>query len=461
MKTISQEEFKKLYGTKGIESFSQTKEPQKNFLERTKESFTQGFSRMGQAVEESKQGKNPISTGAKFASGAIESLTSPLSAALSPVIKPTLGRAMDASSEKLSNLYGENIQRGLYEGGKTKAEEVLETTRDITDIAGLVTGGRGVSKVAGTTARGVSTGVQNVVSKTGKVGNYAKNVAKDVVPNSSRIIEHQVSRALDLSPADLINIEKSTGNAVGKWIADKNLIGVNKEATQANLGKFYKENYDLVRSEITKVQKVYKQNQVPRFVDALKQIKSKVDGVVGLERVGVEVDNLLNFKKDLTLNDVQRVKELMDDHFSLYKVTGDVAENVSKQGLANLRQEIKAFIEKEVKENTGADIADLNNNVSTARSLNDAITKRSTKGLTRSNIKVGDLGIFGAGMATGGPLFGLALLFGKKLIESPTVRLRMAKYVDGLSDAQKVKIKTELEAGKIPQEFKQFIKKKS
>ncbi len=102
---------------------------------------------------------------------------------------------------------------------------------------------------------------------------------------------------------------------------------------------------------------------------------------------------------------------------------------------------------------TGADIQTLNNNVQTARSLEDAINVRSTRGLTRANITPTDAVLFMTGTAVGTPLTGFLAVFIKKLINSPTLQLRFAKWLDGLTDAQRIKAQGEIRAGKIPPEI--------
>ena len=96
-----------------------------------------------------------------------------------------------------------------------------------------------------------------------------------------------------------------------------------------------------------------------------------------------------------------------------------------------------------------------------SKEILNAVKARSTRGLTRYNLTLRDLGLFGGGTFVGTPLFGVALVFIKKLAESPSVRLRIARLIDRISDARKAKIEAELKAGKIPQEFNQFIKKKN
>lgn len=344
-----------------------------------------------------------------------------------------------------------------YKSWKAQHPEAATNLESVVNIGSLIPVGKGAQigaktavSGAGSTARGVSRTVAPVVKS-------AKSFGKDVIPNSQGVINHQVAKALDFAPSDLSNISKATGNEVGPWLANNNLIGVNRAETQTLVKGFFDKNYASVREEIAKVKTTYKPSQLPRYTDALLAIQKKVVGVPGLEKIGAQVENLLGKKEGIVLSDVQKVKELMDDHFDLYNVTGDVGESVAKQGLANIRSGLKQLIEKEVKKNTGFDISPMNKNVATAASINKAIETRAPKGLTRSNLKLGDLGIFGVGMSFGGPLTGLALLFGKKLVEAPTMRLRMAKYLDGVSDVKKAKIKAELEAGKVPEELYKLI----
>jgi hypothetical protein len=299
------------------------------------------------------------------------------------------------------------------------------------------------------TVAGVKTSLENA-------GNATKQISGEVIPTADRIINEEVTKALQLNAADVRNIEASTGNVVGRFMADNNLIGNNLIDTQKLVKNFFDTNYSSVRSEIEKVATKYKPTEIPRYKQALTELKSQIEGVAGQENKLSEIDTLLK-KKTVLLNNVQRVKELVDDTYNLYKVTGDVKEGVAKQGFAQIRSEMKNFIEKEVKTNTGADISDLNNKVSTSKSILNASEARSTSGLTKSNFKVGDLAIFGAGSMMGSPLFGAALLVGKKIIESPAIRFRVAKWLDTLSDARKLKIQEELSQGKVPVELKKVV----
>jgi hypothetical protein len=280
-------------------------------------------------------------------------------------------------------------------------------------------------------------------------------VIDDIIPTTDRIVNHEITRALDLTQGDVKNISLSTGNEVGEFVAKNNLIGKNLAETTKNIDDFYKKNYEQVRAEIAKVVDPYEASAVPRYTEALTEIQKQIKDVAGLQAANTEVATLLG-KKTPTLADVQRVKELMDEHFSLYKATGDVKEGVAKEGLTNIRADLRKFIEDEVKAKTGADIQSLNNNVSTSRSINDAIETRATRGLTRSNISAGDIAVFLTGSAFGGgnPLAGLAAVVVKKIYNSPSFKLRLSKWLDGMSDARKAAIKADLEKGIVPEELK-------
>jgi hypothetical protein len=315
--------------------------------------------------------------------------------------------------------------------------------KDVTDLQNTFNQEFGVKPVA------------DAVESSSVSANTAKNIAKDIIPSRERLVNTEVTKALDLTQADVRNISLSTGNDTGAFLADNNLIGVNVAETSSNLQKFLNENYTRVRTEVGSVKEKFRKTEIPTYYEALGEIKKQITDVPGLQADNYIVDALLK-KKILSLEDVQQAKELMDKHFSLYKVVGDVKEGVAKTGLANIRGSLKSFIENKVKNNTGADISDLNNNVATARSIQDAIETRSTRGMTRANVSAGDIVTFltGSGLSGGNPLIGLVAVLAKKIYQSPAFKLRFAKFLDGLNDSRKLKVLEDLKAGKLPPEIK-------
>jgi hypothetical protein len=69
------------------------------------------------------------------------------------------------------------------------------------------------------------------------------NIKNDIIPSVDQLVNHNITRALDLTQGDLKNISASTGQEVGKFVAEKNLIGRNKAETVTKIDSFYKQNY--------------------------------------------------------------------------------------------------------------------------------------------------------------------------------------------------------------------------
>lgn len=414
----------------------------------------------------------------KIGSGVSQALFSPVTPALQQVTKPVT-TAVNYTADKISN--SPAVQRYANSQQGQDTSRLFENISNYNEIAGSVVGPKTAPKVTSKVTGAVTNAVDNVATKasgaidnvTTKVGTVAKtrpggfmgNVADDILPASDRLVNENITKALDLTQGDASTFYQSMGKDVGRFVADNNLIRNNKELTTQAINDFFDKNYKAVRSEIDKVTTPYKPSQVPRYTEALKSIKMVVNDVPGLQQASVEIDNLLGKKTGITLADVQRVKELVDDYHAIYKRTGDVKDGVKAQGLDNIRAELKEFIEKEVNNNSGADIREFNRNVSGSKQLMDMIEVRSPRGLTRANLGVGDWATMGAGAAISfpvlgplAPLGGIAALFVKKAIQSPSVMLKISKFLDGLSDARKAQIKSDLESGVLPDDFKQFVK---
>jgi hypothetical protein len=320
--------------------------------------------------------------------------------------------------------------------------------------------GAGVMKRSAQVAgKGLKAGAEVVEAGAKSVGDAVGNTARAIgenIPSAGKVAEFEITRALGFTQSDVKNAFKSTGNNPGRWIADKNLIGATAEETVANVQQKLEVSFAEVRKQIGNVETKYTPKSIPRYKQALTEIEKVVNTTPGLEQASKEVSALLK-KKNPTLSDAQRVKELMDEHFSLFKITGDVKESAAKKGLAEMRSDIRGFIEDEVKKSSGVDIKPLNNDVATGKTITGFISDRASRGLTRSFFSMGDLATFGAGSLAGSPLAGIGLVIAKKLGETPGLRLRFARWVDKLSDAKKAKLEADLNNGKLPKDVEDVI----
>lgn len=420
--------------------------------------FNDSASYVAQGQRDAANAKNPfesLEAGLKQGAGIVGAAFSPLA---------PLTKNLSNKIQNDANTYSESPALQKFATSPAgiataRGAEDLQNTATLLSLRGAPEVPKGVGAVGDV----ASAGIKDATSKVVPAGSYVKSAVNDLRPRSDNWIGHNVATSLEFTPGDLAKIESSTGNSVGRWMADNNLIGVNAEETKGLISDFTDHNYQAVRDQVAMVDKIYKPSQVGRYTDALKAIEKQIGEVPGMENEWAQVKNLLA-QDEITLSDVQHVKELLDEHFQLYKVTGDVKDAVSKKGIANIRSELRSFIEDEVKSNTGEDIHSMNNNVATGKSMLDTIETRAPKGLTRSNLfRKGDTQTFALGAMLGGgftpmgALTGVAALLAKKVAESPTVSLRMARFIDQLSDAKKARIKSQLEAGKIPEELDEFI----
>ncbi len=333
---------------------------------------------------------------------------------------------------------------------KFKETAIEDPAGVFADIASVVSGGGAVLKTAGTVSKVAdvaSAGAKiaevgnmaepfSVASKiVGKINNKVKNspvgkVVSDISPTSYKVQQGQVAKALELTTGDLGNIKKSTGNDVTEFIVNKNLFRNTPEEISQALNETRQTTMAEVRGEIARVKKIYSGSDVPNVKKGLEVILKGVDNVDGLEGVAEEIRSLSN-KTQLSLSDVQRAKELIDQNSDIYSKIGDVKSASQARGLDNIRKDLRKFIEDEVDVNTGGqvDIRQLNNDVSTTKAIEDAINNRATRGMSRQHLNAFDLMVGLGGATAFSPIVGLGLVVGKKIAESPAFRLQFAKLL--------------------------------
>lgn len=453
-------------------------EQKPGFLSRVGEDLKKRAESIKETISEGMKGEsNPLRSGVRIAgqiAGGIgdvvaEGAVSGFRALPDSVEQPIRNAGTKILQTKVGQAGLEAIEQGVeaYEAFKTKYPEIAEDLEAVVNIASILPAWKGaqvgtkaaqnVVRVGGEIVDTVGDVTKKVTKTVGDIKPQAAKVAKDIIPTRKEVISGQITKALDLTQGDVSNIKLSTKNDVGDWISNKNLIGGNKKETLGKIKELTDTQYKAVREEISKVPTTYKPVSIPRVRESLGMLESDLKEVLGQEKAYQEVTDLLK-KKTYKLEDVQRVKELLDDQFDLYKATGDVKAGQTKAGLANVRQELKNFIEKEVKDNTGADIRGMNNDVSTGKSIQQLAEKRSTRDFTRANVSLSDLTAFGTGSILGTPLVGAAAFVVKRIVETPTMRLKFAQFLKSLPKKEVEVIKKTLLKGEVPEQLNAFEK---
>lgn len=171
---MSPEQYKKKYGQEPVivggpaTTQSQLSQPQSQGIgSQIKSAFQSGVQQVKTGFEQAQLGNNPAKAfqgATNIAAGAINAVSAPLA----PVFNATVGKAVNYAGNKLASTYGQNVERGLYEGGKTGAENTLETAGNLSTIAGTVAGFAGAAPTAKAISQGVSDSVAPIARTTGK-----------------------------------------------------------------------------------------------------------------------------------------------------------------------------------------------------------------------------------------------------------------------------------------------------
>lgn len=281
----------------------------------------------------------------------------------------------------------------------------------------------------------------------------------EAAPTPGRFAEGEVVKALDLTQGDVRRISQTTGNNVTDFVSRNNLLKETPEEIAGALETFKQTQYDLVRSEVAQVPNVYKKTDVPRVGDALNAVRDVVDDVPGLEEAAAEVNKLLS-QDTYSLEDIQRVKEVLDANTNIYTRSGDIGSAKTAQGLANVRSELRSFIEDEVSRATNGqtDIQKLNNDVATARELGDAIELRETRGQTRNYSPLTSTLMGGAAFAGTGDIFtALGVAGVAKVAQTPSFRIFLARTLNATPAQDLQKWSDEVASGNLSPQTRQAL----
>lgn len=351
---------------------------------------------------------------------------------------------------------------------KTAIEDPAGVLSDVATLlsgAGVALKGAGLANIANKVSE-VSKVIEPITAITKTASNLknipgAKTVSQvlsDISPTSEKVQQGQIVKALELTPGDLSGITKKTGNDVTKFIVDNNLIKSTPEEVAQATNDLRKAKMAEVRSEIAKIADTYTPDQVPNVKKGLDVILKGVEDVPGLENEA-KIIKELSQKTEYTLSDIQQAKELIDENTNIYSKLGSVKETSQAKGLDNIRGNLKEFIEKEVeaKTNGKTSIKNLNNEVQTSYAIEDAIKNRAMRGMTRQHISAFDVLIATGGTAIN-PFLGAGLLVGKKVLESPTTRLVIAKALNKFSPEKVATFTKDITANKLSPSTQQILK---
>ena len=368
-----------------------------------------------------------------------------------------------------------------------KKSAVEDPVGVLADIAGIVTGTGAAVRAVGVSGKiGKVAQVGSKIAQTGaalepsviagKVGSKiasgtkgirttATGTLKDVIPGIGGIQAKNVVKALEFTSGDVKSFNKKFKQNIGEYIADKKvgdkpLLASDPLQTAENAKVLKEVSYDGVREAVAQVTGRYELPKVNQILSSTRDELARVG--FGFEDEIAELDKFIG-QKDFSMSDAQRIKEVIDERYNLYKKSGDVAAGNKAEALNGFRNELKTLIEKETLAETGVDVGKLNEDVRIAYAIDDAIETGSLKELTRNEFGLNDyligsmlgVGVFGGGISLG---TAVGLFVAKKTLESPAFRIGVAKGISNLKNNKVVEITNQLKVGTLTDANKAIVK---
>lgn len=186
----------------------------------------------------------------------------------------------------------------------------------------------------------------------------------------------------------------------------------------------------------------YKDESISKFANTLKK---QIKGVPGLETINSKVDDVISAinSDGATLSQIDDLKTTFDNFLGkkIYGANGSVKDMATAQGLANLRSDVKTFVENAASKAGVTNIKQLNQDVAIGRMLGDMI-KSGEFGGGNSLARLSDFVVAGSfGGLTGGGDWQTVLrnagigLIGGKILLNPTMRAKIANVLSSSLNA--------------------------
>lgn len=341
-----------------------------------------------------------------------------------------LSTALGSKTRVLSN-----IEKAAVAGaGKlTRAEKAAEISRASRagELGGLAKAGSYMSQ-AGALVDPFQIAGKIAAPVVSRVGERAKELA-------GNISEKLISTELKLNPSDVTKIAKPNvaGVTPANWLKEKGIFG-SREQIIDKVETLGKESKAQVDAALAGIPTKYSFQTAPRVENVLQMLKQNFDGIAGAEADAAKVEALIakGMKGDLNLADINEVKRMGDKFSPAYNRAGDIKSTVQGQGLANMRGEIKVFIEKEAEKAGIANIKQLNKDTQVSHEIANAAKKKMLGQNANRVLGLTDFLMGGAGGATAGLPGIFVAMIGKKIIEHPAFKMFFAKRLAKLSTTE-------------------------
>lgn len=328
----------------------------------------------------------------------------------------------DTASEQTFDAIVENL-KGRY--GSLEAMQRTATNDPVgfgADVLSVVTGGAGAIGKLGKVTKGLE-----AVTEVAKAPIISK-----IATRFDDVAIRQMDKALNLNPSDVRKIKRPNvaGKNPSEWLLERDFTG-NQLKIADDLDVYSagtKTKVDEGLAGITKRFPAEEAQSARQILDVLKQTFSDIPGN---EKLVSRLDNLRT-KTDYDLTELNNIKRLVDSNLKIFRTTGDIKSGAISQGLANLRDDLKTFIEERAASEGFKEVKELNKETQVAKEIEESLRKRVDVQSKLPELGLRDAIVAAGGFAAGDPTFGLLTVAAKKTAESAAFRTYLANKLKSI-----------------------------
>ena len=338
--------------------FEQVKEAAQSSLERAK-------SGVELATTPSSETPLNVPLGAtRAASGVIGAAFSPLAPLFKPIAEGFAKLTDFISNTKPFQEFGEGTS-DMPADKQTGAEQVLELTANIADIAGTIAGGRAIPAVAKTTVGTFSKGTELLggITKTGTEG-IREATAGALDPAQ---IMQRVAR---ISKSKQAQFQAAAGESVGEYLVKRGIFGDVDKLTEQLYTRF-QQSKGQVDDALASLPGTYKTTPIGNALKQLAQREQRISSPGALSKDLERVRELLkkHNRDGLSMEEINEVKRLFERNVRLDYVKENVPDKVEMSN--NIDSAIRTWQQSKASELGFKNIQELNRETRLSKQLLD------------------------------------------------------------------------------------------
>lgn len=398
---LTQQEYTDLYGQDSLKGLQQP-QTESNLMGRTQEAFGAGISKIQSGYEQAKGG-NPFSAGLKYGAGAIEAASAPVTAALQPIVEPTIGAGIKYAADKISDIPA--VQKfAMSDAGKVAAN-VAEDVGNAATIAGTVAGFAGAK-------------TPELPKNQAITGSALKEQAQTALSAQSPKIMQRVAR---ISKTKQARFEQMAGEGVGDYLTKRGIFGTPEEIV-SKLYERFSTSKAVADAELDKLPGRYKNSPLGTMLKEVTEREKKVSTPGAPSQTLGDVKQLIRSWNEGGLNhtEINQLKRIYERTVKTEYLRQNMSTDVARA--TNLDSAVRNWQLKQAVKQGFTNLKEVNRETRLAKQLMDDLQPEQAGSAANNAVSLTDWI-----MLSGGDPTAIAAFFTKKAFSSARIQSSLAK----------------------------------